>query len=187
MRTPRLSRVFNLCTLVLAAGITAAPAGAKPPPENSPQWRILSTSREFIKNMRGPDGKRNCCDLDDGRGGMEEVPFIGLDGKQWYRVRITREAFAGSWFMNTEIPAEGKWIEVGPDKVLTPQHAAKYCDKWRENNAALLAKNPELDTCYQPDVNIIWYSGSDTYCYWPKPKNGRNQFLQIIPARYTLP
>lgn len=72
---------------LLSSFITAS-AQADPPPEGSEQWDLLSPYKDFIVNMRKPDGTMSCCDLGDGRGDLKERY---VDNK--LQVFVTRELY----------------------------------------------------------------------------------------------
>ena len=162
MITSRHTGLFNL----LAAGsvVLAGAAYSAAPPEGSEQMNYMAPYVDFVRSMRTANDKGSCCDLSDGRANLQEKTGLSASGQPIYRVHVTRAAYAG---LDTYIPPEGKWVEVYPSEVLTPEHAKAVCDKLKKENPA------KAQSCNQPPFNLLWFSasGNKVYCYWPVPKD----------------
>ena len=153
MREKNAAR-FAAVSLALSMLGMSFQSAASPPPVGSQQWNMTRPYKDFIVNMKNKNGG-SCCDLSDGRGNLEER--ILPDGR--YQVRATKDAYE-----DYDLPAEGQWIDVPEEAILTAKHANEMCKSTRETN-------PDKNTCKAPPFNILWMSsGGHVYCYWPRPR-----------------
>lgn len=145
----------------------------------------LKKHEGFILKMKDKEGKQ-CCNLLDGRGNLEEQSYKGKDGKVHYRVKVTETSHG------KPLAGGGQWVDVPDDRVLSYEHAIKVC---RE----LPASDPDKATCKPPPFGVAWLMVEDElekldplstfgkvtkpepgsgqkpilynfFCYMPKPK-----------------
>lgn len=131
---------------------------------------LLEGYEGFVNAMRlpdGPDGQTgmSCCHLQDGQGNIEEQVTRGPDGKERYKVKLTKD------LSGNPLP-QPLWIDVPPEAVLTEKYAKEFCDKLRIEQP----DSKDAASCKRPPFNVLWtptYSAAGphrVYCYIPKPR-----------------
>ena len=153
-------RTFAGCTIGIAGAVLSSfNTVAAPPPEGSEQWNMTRDYKDFIVNMLDEDGMM-CCDFSDGRADLEERIVTDDKGDTYYEVKVTREAYP---HYGDVIAAEGQWIKISKNELLTAERAKQICEDH-------IKANPESNTCKPPPFNMLWFSPDGfTYCYWPRP------------------
>lgn len=132
-------------------------AQADIPGPDTEQGKMLAPYTKFIGYMQKPGNKGSCCNLNDGRGKLEQR--TKPDGT--LQVKMTHN-LAGVALPEKDV----KWIDIPEDAILSNAHARATCATYKENNPT----DPEKDTCKPPPFNVIWWSDSGyVHCYYPKP------------------
>jgi hypothetical protein len=130
---------------------------------------VLDGYQGFVNEMHRPDGM-SCCHLRDGQGNLKEEVYRGEDGKQHYRVTVTKD------LDGKDLP-EPVVVEIPDHAILTEEYAQGYCAKLKKDTP----DHPSAATCVRPPFNVLWtndyYKGADgkfkpgsIYCYIPTPK-----------------
>lgn len=155
----------NLKRIGVAVAASVAMSGAFNASAHVHEGSILEGYQGFVNKMTRPNGGMSCCHLQDGQGNLEEKIVRGEDGKQHYRVKITKD------LSGKDLP-KPIWVDIPDEAVLSPKYAKEFCDAVRRDTP----NDPDAATCKSPPFNVLWTpsyneSGPYTvYCYIPVPR-----------------